>query len=603
MKNLLAKISILLSIMAVFYSSALSQVPDNLKYQAIARDNSNNPITDTGLEVKLAIVLGSPGGTVLWEEQHSITTNAFGLFSLHIGDPEATKTGGILSSFSEIEWEGGNLFLQPSIYYPDEWKDIPDSPFAAVPYALVARRAVEGQFPVNVDTVFLPEGSLAIGSDSPGGSKLAVISSDDNSEDALFEVKRADGQIVFAVYNDGIRANVAPVIEDKGRPKGGFRVGGFDPTPLKATPLNELMLITPDSTRFYIDDTNTGKGSKGGFRVGGFDRSKGPGSDFMTISGSNELPLIDSASQFLFYPLKDAFLAGTIHIGSPDSVGTNSISLGFMNTAMGQFSQAIGFKSHAEGNFGSAIGLNAKSYQNGAVAFGANALADGEYAYAVGNGAQALGYKNYAFGYGAVASGYKSYAIGSQCYSQGEVSFAFGHATRALANSSMAFGRGSVAEGYHSIAIGVSNDDDPRTTSKGSKSIAIGSSTMANANNSYALGFWLVNNDDNSVVLGSYNDPDITGAKLVVGNGNDDGNRSNAMMVFDDGSVTIMAGLTQDSDARLKEKIEDLGTVSGKIMKLNPVYYEFKDKSKYPDERQIGLLAQEIEPLFPNWSE
>jgi hypothetical protein len=266
---------------------------------------------------------------------------------------------------------------------------------------------------------------------------------------------------------------------------------------------------------------------------------------------------------------------------------------------MGQFSQAIGFKSHAEGNFGSAIGLNAKSYQNGAVAFGANALADGEYAYAVGNGAQALGYKNYAFGYGAVSSGYKSYAIGSQCSSSGEVSFAFGHATNASGNSSMAFGRGSVAAGYHSIAIGVSNDGDPRTSSTGRKSIAIGSSTMAKADNSYALGFWLVNNTDNSVVLGSFNDPEVPGTKLVVGNGTGDANRSNAMMVFDNGSVTIMGGLTEDSDARLKENLEELKGVSEKVILLNPVYYEFKNKSIYPEERQIGLLAQEVEPLFP----
>jgi hypothetical protein len=57
------------------------------------------------------------------------------------------------------------------------------------------------------------------------GSKLSVMSSDDAVTDALFEVKRRDGQTVFAVYPNAINIYV-PRTTPKGV-KGGFAIGEF----------------------------------------------------------------------------------------------------------------------------------------------------------------------------------------------------------------------------------------------------------------------------------------------------------------------------------------------------------------------------------------
>ena len=61
------------------------------------------------------------------------------------------------------------------------------------------------------------------------------------------------------------------------------------------------------------------------------------------------------------------------------------------------------------------------------------------------------------------------------------------------------------------------------------------------------------------------------------------------------------------SDIRLKKnikRIEDSASLS-KVMQLNPVYYDWKENTptslqkNYPEGRQIGLIAQEVEKYIP----
>ncbi len=107
---------------------------------------------------------------------------------------------------------------------------------------------------------------------SPGNVKLSVMGDDIETTEALFEVKRKDGQTMFAVYNDGVEINV-PAVPKKGV-KGGFAIGGFDDT--KAV-IHNYLVVHPDSIRFYFDDSPVVKGQKGGFAIGGFDVAKASG--------------------------------------------------------------------------------------------------------------------------------------------------------------------------------------------------------------------------------------------------------------------------------------------------------------------------------------
>jgi Chaperone of endosialidase/Collagen triple helix repeat (20 copies) len=135
---------------------------------------------------------------------------------------------------------------------------------------------------------------------------------------ALFEVRDKTGQTVFAVYEEGVRmyvkesskgsrggftvggrtsskgisADILNVSMDSVRiyindssmikgARGGFAVGGR--TPGKGT-INEYLHVTPDSTRVYFQDAET-KGARGGFAVGGRNpASKGPVNEYLRVT-------------------------------------------------------------------------------------------------------------------------------------------------------------------------------------------------------------------------------------------------------------------------------------------------------------------------------
>lgn len=52
------------------------------------------------------------------------------------------------------------------------------------------------------------------------------------------------------------------------------------------------------------------------------------------------------------------------------------------------------------------------------------------------------------------------------------------------------------------------------------------------------------------------------------------------------------------SDARLKEEIRNLGSVLERVLQLRPVTYRFKSAPESAP-RTVGLIAQDVEPLFP----
>ncbi len=54
-------------------------------------------------------------------------------------------------------------------------------------------------------------------------------------------------------------------------------------------------------------------------------------------------------------------------------------------------------------------------------------------------------------------------------------------------------------------------------------------------------------------------------------------------------------GWEVESDVRLKTNVEPLGSVLDKVLKLRGVSFNLKDSSR----KQIGLIAQEVESLFP----
>jgi hypothetical protein len=222
----------------VFFNLS-SQIPQGFNYQAIARDVSGNPILNTLLPVRITIQSDSLGGTTFWIEEHStVTTNAFGLFTVIMGKG-LKKTGSTVAAFTDIDWKVTPKYIKTEIYHQTTWKNMGSTRLWSVPYSQVS-------------------GGL-----SGALTKLAVKSNVDSVDSTIFEVKNNTGQTIFAVYNEGVRVYV-----DNGTAKGakgGFAIGGFGTDKAQS---QEYLRVTKDSTRVYISQTV--KGVKGGFAIGGF---------------------------------------------------------------------------------------------------------------------------------------------------------------------------------------------------------------------------------------------------------------------------------------------------------------------------------------------
>ena len=178
------------------------------------------------------------------------------------------------------------------------------------------------------------DGSLGIGTGAPKARLEVDVEPTYSDEEPLFEVKNNDGTPVFAVYNNGVRVLIEDDPAKKGL-KGGFAIGGFDPT--KAGSTVDFMRITPDSIRFNINNEASTKGPKGGFAIGGFDRTKGDiNEDFMYVTPQNS-----EAGEF------NAFFG--YH------AGLNNASTGNYNTFFG-YKAGI---ANTTGDFNIAIGVDA----------------------------------------------------------------------------------------------------------------------------------------------------------------------------------------------------------------------------------------------------
>jgi hypothetical protein len=477
-----------------------AQVPQGFNYQAVARGSDGKVIVDATFQVRISILTDTTGfvandvaaGYYVWEEQQTVTTNNNGLFTLAIGDTlKSLKTGGTAAKFSTINWTGQKLYIGVKINYPvppGTYKRMGSAKLWSVPYAMVSAKSDSAKFLTK-------------------GTKLAVVSGNDLDTNALFLVKRKDGQTVFAVYPDAV--NIYVPRGSKSATKGGFAIGGFNS---KLGPPHDYFRVTPDSVRIYINNTPPpGKSAtKGGFAIGGFNDYKGLLPNYyMNVTGANAVNTVESAAQILWYPNKQAFLAGNVHIGSVDSVGTNSTALGYKSIAMGNYSQAFGFKTMVLGDYSTAIGKNAIANKINSFAFGENAKAMNDESYAFGRGAIAEGLRSFAFGSAGVDSAGTKTGV---AYAKGDYSFAMGQGSQALGFSSFAFGTANTASGGFSQAYGLSTEASGHTsTTFGYKTkatdwvdMAIGVETIASGHHSFAGGYGSKATSFQSFAFGKY---------------------------------------------------------------------------------------------------
>ena len=157
----------------LYVCSLFAAIPKTLSYQAVVRDGSGNLITEKSIGVSISILLEDTSN-VVYQEEHVVTTNKYGLISLTIGKE---------SSFSEINWSGGTYFIQCQFdLNKDGFYDLKScSPMQSVPYALYAENVSPFALPAWVYSEKKPSYSFDELDDKPFiPSRLSELEDDVN---------------------------------------------------------------------------------------------------------------------------------------------------------------------------------------------------------------------------------------------------------------------------------------------------------------------------------------------------------------------------------------------------------------------------------------
>ncbi len=132
-----------------------AQVTNKLNYQAVARNAGGMLLTNQSIGLLLTVE-DSSGGTMIYKERHTPTTNQFGLFTVQIGNGTA-----LFGNYNSIPWSNGNIWLKVDMDPTggSSYTAMGESQLLSVPYALYA--ATSGNTPFTHMQVFSSPGTVA----------------------------------------------------------------------------------------------------------------------------------------------------------------------------------------------------------------------------------------------------------------------------------------------------------------------------------------------------------------------------------------------------------------------------------------------------------
>ncbi len=443
----------------------------------------------------------------------------------------------------------------------------------------------------------------------------------------------ADSNVVFTgPLTLGFGTAYAPAVQGPGSrmmwypQKGAFRVGI----------VNGLQWNKDSIGRFsFATGSNSMAKGEGSFASG----SSNAAGDFSTALGistaSGDFSIAIGASAALRYY--------TTALGGGTASGQYSTAIG-VSAASGSFSTAIGYLAKAIGDYSIAMGFSTASASE-ALSIGFGSTASGEFSVAIGNNATASADYSMATGNYSTASGTYSIATGSS-YANGTASSAFGDAVangdycfaagqgNAHAPFSFAVGRGTIASANGGTVIGLSNDvtdtPDPAIRRPDDRIFQIGNGDEFALIRSNAM--TVLRNGNTGIAITNPNAPlsfaNIVGRKIslyestlnsqygfAVEGGDfrmysdaaaaqisfgyyNGGVFTERMHLNNSTGMLTVVGTNYPSDSRLKKDIIPLQNSLEKIVQLNGYSYHWIDE-QLDNNLQIGILAQEVQKLFP----
>lgn len=149
--------------------TAFTQPPEGINYQAVVRDNNGALIKNQTIDVRFTVLEDS--STNVYQEEQTLTTNAYGLFSTVIGQGNVNN-----GSFGNIAWEDFEQFVKVEVDAGSGYTKMGVSKFQSVPYALNALNAGNAHWESSGSGEIFYSDTL---SSTAGASKVSIDNTND----------------------------------------------------------------------------------------------------------------------------------------------------------------------------------------------------------------------------------------------------------------------------------------------------------------------------------------------------------------------------------------------------------------------------------------
>ena len=446
--------------------------PESFRYQAVLRDVTGALIINEAVDVRIGILSNGVNGTLEYEEEHTVNTDAFGLISLNIGLGNSTGNGAN-AQFSTVAWGTTDMFLRIGL---DETQsgtfiDIMATQINAVPYAFHAK-TTDQKYTISdltdVDTSGLQPGHTLMWNGSSWEVGTASITVDTTiyansagsatySDTAQYTLN-AQNVIPNDTANYAMHADSANFALTANTALATDSAGYADSANWAWNSVGKWGLLGNDLTGNEYLGTNNNRSLR--FQTNGEERMRidsmgrvGIGTttpeaqlhvktnDGFLVEGAfgSGSPIAFSGNRLLWYPRTSHFYSGD----SPGfgGMGDYSFGTGFKSFCVGDYSFVMGFESRANGEAAFAGGFRSLAHGPYSLAFGfaSRVTSNATAGIAMGRDAQVTGDHGVALGYHPHSYADNSVTIGFQCEAFEPHAFAMGYRARAMHQGSFVY--------------------------------------------------------------------------------------------------------------------------------------------------------------------
>jgi hypothetical protein len=142
--------------LSLIVTKLFAQAPQGLNYQAVALRSNGTVLANHAISLQLSVIDSIANGNAVYTETQNTTTDAFGLFSVVIGNGTAT-----LGTFATINWGKNYKFLKTEIDTTagNSFVLMGITQFMSTPYALYSNNSK-----FNYNSIQIPDGLQSVNS-------------------------------------------------------------------------------------------------------------------------------------------------------------------------------------------------------------------------------------------------------------------------------------------------------------------------------------------------------------------------------------------------------------------------------------------------------